>query len=138
MSMSSSANLTVDSIVGKPLLVAPSVGAQVTLFAVVTADPCPSIQWKLNGSAVRNGGNYAIGNPCSSAPAGTTTFNFTLTITANTAAAGIYNATLTNAAGTGEVPDVFVTPPGIATIAVREKNWYLCFTDAPCPLQFQW
>ena len=136
--MSSSANLTVDSIIGKPLLVAPSVGAQVTLFAVVTADPCPSIQWKLNGSAVSNGGNYTIGNPCSSAPAGTTTFNFTLTITANTATAGIYNATLTNAAGTREVPDVFVTPPGIATIAVRQKNWYLCFTDAPCPLQFQW
>ena len=136
--MSSSANLTVDSIVGKPLLVAPSVGAQVTLFAEVTADPCPTIQWRLNGSAVHNGGNYTIGNPCSNSPAGTTTFNFTLTITANTAAAGIYNATLTNAAGTGEVPDVFVTPPGIATIAVSEKNWYLCFTDAPCPLQFQW
>ena len=113
VSLSSSDDLTVDSIIRKPLLVAPSVGAKVILYVVVSADPCPSIQWRLNGSAVSNGGNYIIGNPCSSAPAGTITFNFTLTITANSATTGTYNATLTNAAGTREVPDVFVTPPGI-------------------------
>ena len=39
-------------------------------------------------------------NPCSSAPAGATSFNFTLTITVTTATAGTYNATLTNPAGT--------------------------------------
>ena len=135
MSMSSSAHLTVDSIIGKPLLVAPSVGDQVILFAVVTADPCPTIQWKLNGSAVSNGGNYTIGNPCSSAPAGTTSFNFTLTITTNSATAGTYNATFTNAAGTKNVPDVFVTPPG--TSCKREELVPL-LTDVLCPLQFQW
>ena len=45
VSASSSQGLMVDSIIGKPLLVSNSNGDQVTLFAVVTADPCPSIQW---------------------------------------------------------------------------------------------
>ena len=111
VSLSSSDDLTVDSIIRKPLLVAPSVGAEVILYAEVTADPCPSIQWRLNGSAVSNGGNYIIGNPCSSPP-GTTTFNFTLTITVSTATAGTYNAILINPAGRANTSDVFVTPPG--------------------------
>ena len=108
----SSQNLTIDRELGKPLLVAPMVGGQVTLFAVVTSDSCPTIQWRVNGSVV-SGADYTLNDPCSSAPAGTTTFNFTLTITVTTVTAGTYNATLTNAAGTREVPDVFVTPPGM-------------------------
>ena len=112
VSLSSSDDLTVDSIIGKPLLVAPSVGVEVILYAEVTADPCPSIQWRLNGSAVRNDGNYLIGDPCSSAPAGTTTFNFTLTITTNTATVGTYSAVLINSPGRANTSDVFVTPPG--------------------------
>ena len=132
VSISSSANLTVDSIIGKPLLVAPIVEGQVTLFAVVTADPCPTIQWRLNGSAVSND---TIGNPCSDSPAGTTVFNFTLTITATAVTTGTYSATLTNPAGTANVPDVFVTPPGMT--ALRGNSWWLYFI-ASCSLQFQW
>ena len=138
MSMSSSDNLTVDTNLGKPLLVAPSAGRQVTLYAVVIADPCPSIQWRLNRSAVSNGGNYTIRNPCTNSPAGITSFNFTLIITVNSATAGTYNATLTNAAGTREVPDVFVTPPGmLATGYQREELVPYCFVVVSCPLQFQ-
>ena len=116
----------VDNIIGKPLLVVPRVGGQVKLFAVVTADPCPSIQWRLNGSAVPNGGYYTIDNPCSS-PTETTVFNFTLTITATAVTTGTYSATLTNPAGTANVPDVFVTPPG--TLAFRGTTTGLEFTD---------
>ena len=112
MTASTAGFLTEDRDVGKPLLVAPSVGGQVTLFAVVCADPCPIIQWRLNGSNITNDGNYIISNPCPSSEDGTTTFNYTLTITANSATAGIYDATFSNEAGTREVPDVFVTPPG--------------------------
>ena len=122
VSRSSSDLLTTDPIIGKPLLVALRVGGQVTLFAVVTADPCPTIQWRVNGSAVSSGGNYLIGNPCSSSPAGTTVFNFTLTITATSATAGTYNATLINLAGTEDISDVFVTPPG--TLAPQKySHW---------------
>ena len=48
----SSQNLTIDRDLGKPLLVAPMVGGQVTPFAVVTTDSCPTIQWRVNGSVV--------------------------------------------------------------------------------------
>ena len=117
VSRSSSDDLPVDSIIGKPLLVAPSVGGQIVLFAVVTAAPCPTVQWIVNGSAVSTGANYVIGNPCSSSPPGTTSFNFTLTITATAVTTGTYSSTLTNPAGTANVPDVFVTPPG--TLALK-------------------
>ena len=110
--MSSSDFLTTDPVIGKPLLVASSVGEQVTLFAEVMADPCPTIRWRLNGSAVSSGADYTLNNPCSSAPAGTTSFNFTLTITAKSETIGTYTATLTNLNGTVKVPEVFVTPPG--------------------------
>ena len=110
----SSQNLTVDRDLGKPLLVAPRVGGLVTLFAVVNIGSCPTVQWRVNGTAISHSdAGYVIGNPCSSVPVGTATFNFTLTITVTTVTAGTYNATLTNAAGTREVPDVFVTPPGM-------------------------
>ena len=120
MTASTSDFLTEDRDIEKPLLVAQSVERQVTLFALVTADPCPIIQWRLNGSNITNDvdGNYIIGNPCSSSEDGTTTFNFTLTITANSATAGTYNAAFSNEAGTREVPDVFVTPPGLLVLRV--------------------
>ena len=126
-----------DRKLGKPLSVSNSDGEQVTLFAVVTADPCPTIQWRLNGSAVSDGENYEISDPCSGAPAGTTSFNFSLTITVTSATTGTYNATLTNAAETTEVPDVFVTPPGSCAGSLL-LSWWLSFTDVSCFMQFQW
>ena len=130
MTASTAGFLTEDRDIEKPLLVAQSVGGQVTLFAVVTADPCPTIEWRLNGSNITNAGNYIISNPCSSSEDGTTTFNFTLTITANSATAGIYNATFSNDAGTREVPDVFVTPPGM--LVLRVTGIALLMFPVPC------
>ena len=109
-------NVTVDRDLGKPVLVASRVGGQVTLFAVVTAGSCPTVQWRVNRSAISHGdAGYIIGNPCRShgSYTGTSTFNFTLTITVTTVTAGTYNALFTTAADTREVPDVFVTPPGM-------------------------
>ena len=100
---------------GLPLLVAPSDGGNAVLFAVVTADPCPTIEWRVNGTAIGSVG-YTLNNPCFS-PAGTIVFNFTLTIAATSPRAGIYTATVTNAAGTVNMLPVFVTPPG--TLALR-------------------
>ena len=114
MSASSSDLLATDSVIGLPLLVAPIVGGNAVLFAVVTADPCPTIHWRVNGSNIGSAG-YTLNNPCSS-PAGTTSFNFTLTIAATSARTGTYNAVLANPAGTQNVPEVFVTPPGMKTL----------------------
>ena len=116
MSSSSSDIHIVDIGIGLPLLVAPSDGGNAVLFAVVTADPCPTVQWTVNGTAV-SGVGYTLNNPCSS-PAGTTSFNFTLTIAATSARRGTYAATLMNRAGSQNVMPVFVTPPGmLITIA---------------------
>ena len=111
VSSSSSEIHPMDIVLRLPLLVAPRVGEQVTLFAVVTADPCPTIEWRVNWSAV-SGPGYTTNNPCNS-PAGTTSFNFTLTITATSARTGTYTAVLSNPAGTQNVMPVFVTTPGM-------------------------
>ena len=103
---------------GLPLLVAPSVGGDAILFAVVSADPCPTIEWRVNGTAV-SGAGYTLNNPCSS-PSGTTSFNFTLTITATSARTGTYTAVLSNPAGSRNVDAVFVSPPGM--LAVRRYS----------------
>ena len=103
---------------GLPLLVALSDGGQVTLFAVVTADPCPTKKWRVNGTAIGSAG-YTVNNPCSS-PAGNTSFNFTLTITATSARTGTYTAVLSNPAGSRNVDAVFVSPPGM--LAVRRYS----------------
>ena len=107
-----------DTGIGLPLLVAPTDGGDAVLFAVVTADPCPTVQWTVNGTAV-SGVGYTLNNPCSSPP-GTNSFNFTLTITATSVRTGTYSATLTNPAGTENVPPVFVTPPGMLTTAASQ------------------
>ena len=137
MTRSSFNVLTVDSGLNKRLLVAPSVGGQVTLFAVVTADPCPTVQWRLNGSVVTNGGNYMIGNPCSTAPAGTTSFDFTLQINANSATTGTYTATFTNQAGSANMQEVYVTPPGTLALSGYTAGGF-DLTDISCSLQFRW
>ena len=111
VSSSSSDIHAVDIGIGLPLLVAPSVGGDAILFAVVSADPCPTIEWRVNGTAIGSAG-YTLNNPCSS-PAGTTSFNFTLTIAATSSRTGRYTAVLTNPAGAQNVDAVFVSPPGM-------------------------
>ena len=115
MSSSSSDIHAMDTGIGLPLLVAPTDGGNAVLYAVVTADPCPTIQWMVNGSAV-SGAGYILNNP-SSSPSGTTSFNFTLTIAATSARTGTYTATVMNRAGSQNVMPVFVTPPGMLTTA---------------------
>ena len=126
VSSSSSDIYAMDTGIGLPLLVAPSDGGDAILFAVVTTDPCPSIQWTVNGSAA-TGVGYTTNNPCSS-PAGTTSFNFTLTIAATTARTGTYTATLTNPARTVNMPPVFVTPPGVHTTAGSQATQLVVLT----------
>ena len=115
---SSSDSLTVDSDIGKPLLVASSSGGQVTLFAVVTTSSCPTVQWRVNASNIsKSDAQYTIGDPCPSVSfLNVSSYNFTLTITVTAMTAGTYSAILSNPAGTIEVPDVFVTPPGMLTL----------------------
>ena len=67
----------------------------------------------MNGSAISSGGNYLISNPCPTAPAGTTSYHFSLTITGMVGTTGTYDAIFSNLAGTAEVPDVVVILRGM-------------------------
>lgn len=114
---SSTADIAVpDRDVG-PLLVVPS-REDVTLFAVVTADPCPTIHWKLNGTTINDSDAvYTIGDPCHQNGLNSTFYNFTITFNVTTETAGNYTAQLNNVASCGvvDVSAVFVTPPGMPT-----------------------
>ena len=101
-----------------PLVVVPSGEETTTLFALVTADPCPTIQWRRNGNNISQNSIYTINNPCppSDSP-GSPPYNFTLTINVTTEIAlSTYTAAVTNAAGTVPVAMVVVTTPGMLAL----------------------
>ena len=116
------------------MVVQPRNGERFSLFAVVTSVPCPTIQWRVNGSVISSGGTYLIGNPCPTAPAGTTSYYFSLTITTTVGTTGTYDAIFSNPVGTAEVPDVVVIPRGMMGHLNILKMFLACFncliTDA--------
>ena len=115
---SSTQNAVLDDYLG-PLLVSSSEEETVTLFTVVTADPCPTIQWMFNGSNITQNAVYTINDPCPSPGSpGSASYNFTLTVNLTMETAGVYNAAFTNPAGTSLVAGLTVTPP--CMLALRE------------------
>ena len=110
---SSTQNAVLDDYLG-PLLVSSSEEETVTLFTVVTADPCPTIQWMFNGSNITQNAVYTINDPCPSPGSpGSPSYNFTLTINLTMETAGVYSAAVTNPAGTSLVAGLTVTPPSM-------------------------
>ena len=108
---SSTEGAVVDDYLG-PLLASSSEEETVTLFAVVTADPCPTIQWMFNGNNITQNAVYTINDPCPSPGSpGSASYNFTLTINLTMETAGVYSAAVTNPAGTSLVAGLTVTPP---------------------------
>ena len=114
---------TTDRDVGKPVLVSTGSGRSVVLSAVVTADPCPSVQWRMNGTNIRANDVYQMINPCPDSSAGSPSYYFVLIITTTSATAGTYNAIFSNPAGTTSMPDVFVTPPGMLAVKSMYSRW---------------
>ena len=113
---SSTDGAVVDDYLG-PLLVSSSEEESVTLFAVVTADPCPTIQWMFNGSNITQNAVYTINDPCpSSGSPGSASYNFTLTINLTMETAGVYSAAVTNPARTSLVAGLTVTPPSMLAL----------------------
>ena len=109
---SSSAGIAVQDRDVGPLRVVPN-GEVVTLFALVTAYPCPTIQWRQNRNSIRQSDVYTISDPCPpDGSPGSTFYNFTLNITVTIGTVGNYTARLINAAGVVNVEGVFVTQPG--------------------------
>ena len=99
------------------------VGQPLTLSVNVTADPCPEVEWRLDGrtlvevegSAECNMTFYST-DSCSDFT-GPPTCNYTFTITINNVSVcttGRYTATFSNRAGTVTSATVFVTPEGVS------------------------
>ena len=88
-------------------------GTMVTVPVSVEADPCPSVQWSFKDSNITNGDKYTITDPCSDVNV-ESPFTFMLTVTNLTIeTSGSYSATFTNLAGSGVLPDLYITIPGI-------------------------
>ncbi len=87
-------------------------GTIVTVPVSVEADPCPSVQWSFKDSNIVNGDRYTITNPCSDVNA-ESPFTFMLTVTNLTfETSGFYSAIFSNLAGSGILPDVYITLEG--------------------------
>ena len=79
----------------------------------VTSDPCPTVQWSINGTDISDDSpDYFINNPCgggSSSP-----YTFTITIANLTSAtSGQYSAVFSHLADSTTLPGLYVTVPGM-------------------------
>ena len=101
-------------------------GQSLTLAMTVTADPCPEVEWRLDGrtlAEVEEESVYDI-NSCSDFT-GPDTGSYTFTIAINSVSdstTGNYTITLSNRAGTVTSDPVFVTPEGVCA----DHSVYYC------------
>ena len=94
-------------------------GTEVAVPVSVEADPCPSVQWSFKDSNIASGDQYTITNPCSDVNAASP-FTFMLTVTNLTIeTSGNYSATFTNLAGSGVLPDLYITVPGTIVYTIN-------------------
>ena len=100
------------------VIVADSGTPNVTVVVEVASDPCPEVQWSINGTIITdNSANYFFNNPCgvNSSP-----YNFTITIASLTlATSGQYSAVFSHLAGSTTLPGLYVTVPGMYLNKVR-------------------
>lgn len=93
------------------LIVAHSGTANLVITIIVTSDPCPTVQWRLDGVVITADANYIFGTPCGASEA-VSPFMLTLTIGNHTlATSGEYSATVANSAGS-TAASIHVTVPG--------------------------
>ena len=86
----------------------------------VVADPCPSIVWNFNGTALRTNDAIAFNNPCTEQSMRLSlSWTFMLNVTVSNATSGSYSAILSNIAGTTQLPKpVYITIPGNMFVSI--------------------
>ena len=108
--------------------------SKVTVFVMVEADPCPTVQWSFKGANISNGDDFTINDPCTGTPS---PFTFSLTVrNLISKRSGAYSATFTNLAGSANSPPLYITIPGIVRIHVL----WLCSVDlsSQCQVPVLW
>ncbi|XP_064396459.1 hemicentin-1-like [Halichondria panicea] len=107
-------------------------GTMITVPVSVEADPCPSVQWSFKDSNIASGDQYTITNPCSDVNAASP-FTFMLTVTNLTIeTSGNYSATFSNLAGSGVLPDLYITVPVPTSDPISSLS--LSVIDNPAPM----
>ena len=85
----------------------------IVITVMVDSDPCPTVQWRINGNDIESDDIYRISDPCINDPNSISPYEFTLTIanlTSNTS--GRYSAVFTHFSGSTTLSDFLVTFPG--------------------------
>ena len=83
-----------------------------TSIDVPSRDPCPAVQWQMNGTNINSGVDYTVSDPCSNNN-NSSPYTFTLTIaTLTTDTIGEYSAVFSYLATTESSELLFVTFPG--------------------------
>ena len=87
--------------------------ANLTVTARVTSDPCPTVQWSLQGDTIEaNSNDFSFDNPCV-AESPSSPYIFTLTIANLTAeTSGQFSALFAHFSASVTLPGFFVTIPG--------------------------
>ena len=106
-----------DELVGT-IIIVPDGTANLVVEARVTAVPCPDVQWSFNGVNISNEDPmYTVRQPCSDSSFSSASGSehlFALTIaTVNTFTSGDYSAVFSNFFGSGLLPGLVVTIPGM-------------------------
>ena len=91
-----------------------SANGSTVMFSVdVVSDPCPSIEWRFNGTQLGpSNSTFNYNDPCTAPGALSPNWTFTLAVELTAATSGPYTATFTNIAGTTELPPTYFTIPG--------------------------
>ena len=86
----------------------------VRLSVDILADPCPSVEWSLNGTALDPSNNTIItyNNPCIEGAGSSLVWTYTLNVVLTSDTSGQYLANFTNIAGTVFLPKTYLTVPG--------------------------
>lgn len=97
------------------ILFVTSPGRAVKITAIVKSDPCPTVQWSLDGSTLVIGSNYTLRSLCDNSP-----YTFTLVITdLRLQYSGRYTAVFDNGyGGITSIPGIVITVPGKDIIIV--------------------
>ena len=90
-------------------------GEPLTLSVAVLANPCPEVEWRLDGRTLELSDTYITSscNDSTTSQLGDGSYNFSITISSvSESTLGHYNATFTNRAGIATSQSAFVTPEG--------------------------
>ena len=94
-------------------LIVRSNGDTVMFSVDVVSDPCPTIEWRFNGTQLGpSNSTFNYNDPCTVPGALSPNWTFTLAVELTAATSGPYTAIFTNIAGTTELPPAYFTIPG--------------------------